>query len=201
MDSVTRRDTPRAEPTDWRRVVTSVKKAVALAPVMESGLAASMITSTPSRAEARPPFVRRSTPRDRLSTTASWPAPATASTTYFPTMPVPPATAILMAISPSLGYLHWTTRPSPPSPLQVLAQAPQGPSPGSLQDRPPLGSWRVVWSAPSRLSACSEREGLSHAPSSLVHERISSGKEGDQPVLWVPTGGAPWREVAGKTET
>ncbi len=54
----------------------------------------STTASAPFSAPARPVPVTRSTPADRLITTVSCPAARAASTTYRPTTPVPPATAI-----------------------------------------------------------------------------------------------------------
>ena len=53
----------------------------------------------PRSAAGRPSPVTRSTPVERVSTTASWPCSRSTSTTSIPTVPVPPGTAIFISHS------------------------------------------------------------------------------------------------------
>jgi hypothetical protein len=59
-------------------------------------LAVSMTHSTPVNASVKPSPVTTSTPVDRDIGTTSWPLASSSSTTRLPTLPVAPATAILI---------------------------------------------------------------------------------------------------------
>ena len=62
-------------------------------------LVASTTASTPVRASSRPSPVKRSTPRERLIGTTSWPSRSRAATVRLPMLPVAPATAMRMVMS------------------------------------------------------------------------------------------------------
>ena len=88
--------TPAFAAAEARFPVAAVKNSMAALAVSVSMLATSITASAPTSACSSPLPVTRSTPCDRLRTTASCPAVRTASTVRRPTVPVPPATAILM---------------------------------------------------------------------------------------------------------
>ena len=100
--------TPAAASAASRLRVTAPKNARDAASDIVCVEDTSITTSTPASASARPTPVTRSTPVDRVSTTGSWPVSRTTSTTWRPTVPVPPATAIFMRVAPV--RVRWRVR-------------------------------------------------------------------------------------------
>jgi len=94
MDKATWCRTPASASAASRWLVTVLKNWTALDGLRDVVFDTSITASAPFSASARPVPVTRSTPADRLITTVSCPAARAASTTYRPTTPVPPATAI-----------------------------------------------------------------------------------------------------------
>ena len=131
IDSVTRRRAPAAAPSRCRRSVTSVKKGTATLREVPGAFETSTTTSTPSRARATSRSRPRSVPSARLRDTVSCPAARAAPSTCRPTVPVPPATAILTPDAPdgAANYRCWA-RPAPPG------------SPATRQRVGPLGDRR-----------------------------------------------------------
>jgi hypothetical protein len=76
----------------------AAKNCVAASCSGDGPLATSMTTSTPVSAAARPSPVTTSTPVARDIGTTSWPRALRISTTWEPTRPVAPATAIFISV-------------------------------------------------------------------------------------------------------
>lgn len=72
------------------------KKSTAVFLLVVTMFATSITASLPDSFPARPAPVVRSTPCERARTTGVCPAARNSATTYFPTRPVPPATATRM---------------------------------------------------------------------------------------------------------
>src|SRR6266571_1626143 len=98
IDTTTIRRTPASLPVSCRFRVAVMKKSVAAFWSGEGPLATSMTHSTPARASARPSPLITSTPSERDIWTTSCPSAVRTSTTCRPTLPVAPATAILMLV-------------------------------------------------------------------------------------------------------
>ena len=100
-DTSTIRCTPAIWPISCRLRAEAVKNALAASGVrrcrpLAVPLAASMTHSAPVNASAKPSPATTSTPVDRDIGTTSWPLASSSSTTRLPTLPVAPATAILI---------------------------------------------------------------------------------------------------------
>src|SRR6266511_3891822 len=94
MDTTAICSTPARAPTSCRLRVAAVKKAVAASSSGEGCVATSMMVATPASASASPSPVTTSTPWEREIATTSCPLSSSTSTTWRPTLPVAPATAI-----------------------------------------------------------------------------------------------------------
>ena len=100
-----------------RFLLVAVKNSVARRAFWVPMFRASMTTSDPSSAASSPFPVSTSTPSRRLSTAVSWPRSRAASVMRRPTMPVPPAIAILILTLSSLPVLP-PTLPYPAPPVE-----------------------------------------------------------------------------------
>jgi hypothetical protein len=98
IDTTTIRCTPARSPASCRFWAADVKNSVAAFCSGEGPLDTSMTDSTPSRADARPSPMITSTPLERDIATTSCPSTLSTSTIRRPTLPVAPATAILLCV-------------------------------------------------------------------------------------------------------
>src|SRR5919197_2044596 len=92
------------DPSSCRFRVAVVKKSVAACCSGETPLAASTRDSTPPKASARPSQVTTSTPVERAIATTSYPCSSSTLTTWRPTLPVAPATAIFPPVFTELSF-------------------------------------------------------------------------------------------------
>jgi hypothetical protein len=98
IETTSIRRTPAASPASWRFRLAVVKNAVASASSGDGPVAASMMQSTPVRARSRPTAVMTSRPWFREIGTTPCPRSSRTSTTWRPSRPVAPATAINMGV-------------------------------------------------------------------------------------------------------
>src|ERR671931_132561 len=98
------RRTPACAPSCCMFRVAAVKKSVAACSSGEAPLVASTRDTTPLKASLRPSPVTTSTPAEREIGTPSCPCSSSTSTTWRPTRPVAPATAILPSVFTGLSF-------------------------------------------------------------------------------------------------
>src|SRR5581483_2845288 len=104
IETITIRRTPASRPSSCRLWAEAWKNVVAASWSGDGWVAATITVSTPAGASASPSPGTTSTPLEREIDTTSWRRAASTSTTWRPTLPVAPVTAILLADGMTVSF-------------------------------------------------------------------------------------------------